>query len=490
MSRVRNADEFLRRFREIRSAYEDRHARRIAQIRQMYAGEPEQALLDNSLEAHARTYVVNALLAALNWRLDIGPDHGLPNLVPEAPIRSEQRGSVRFLDYLGLERETGSPLLVVETKRPNAQLPRTSQPVDTYPAAVSRGLAGDPLTGEWNTWLPALRDYIRSVDDRARKAPRRVVITNGDWLIIFLDPTAAFLEEASSPDFGSILVYKDRNDIERRFGEVFRHLEHQHVLGETPPLTPGELLFHLSPEAIGRAVHGLHLRYIKQRKVYENAPVIVVAPVVFLRSRYGAWFRVESPPKDYELSPRNTRVSRHLTDVRRAAKVLLSAVKGQLGRSMKPLPISMHYDSEDGFETLRGVTECGKDEFLVITGDKTHYLLPKPSVPNCPFHDWLRANVAGCASNPGPVIGRSVEPRSFFVSSEPHHCAHRDVNLAKASPITAANKDRCGPRSGQEGRSFCEIWCFEQHLCCRTCTFEEVCTKAAVFRLPCSRPEA
>ena len=157
---------------------------------------------------------------------------------------------------------------------------------------------------------------------------------------------------------------------------------------------------------------------------------------------------------------------------------------------MKPLPISMHYDSEDGFETLRGVTECGKDEFLVITGDKTHYLLPKPSVPNCPFHDWLRANVAGCASNPGPVIGRSVEPRSFFVSSEPHHCAHRDVNLAKASPITAANKDRCGPRSGQEGRSFCEIWCFEQHLCCRTCTFEEVCTKAAVFRLPCSRPEA
>jgi hypothetical protein len=33
---------------------------------------------------------------------------------------------------------------------------------------------------------------------------------------------------------------------------------------------------------------------------------------------------------------------------------------------------------------------------------------------------------------------------------------------------------------------FCEIWKFEEHLCCRTCAFEEVCTKAEVFSgLPC-----
>ena len=32
---------------------------------------------------------------------------------------------------------------------------------------------------------------------------------------------------------------------------------------------------------------------------------------------------------------------------------------------------------------------------------------------------------------------------------------------------------------------FCEIGRFEWHLCCRTCAFEEVCTKAEVFHLPC-----
>jgi hypothetical protein len=34
---------------------------------------------------------------------------------------------------------------------------------------------------------------------------------------------------------------------------------------------------------------------------------------------------------------------------------------------------------------------------------------------------------------------------------------------------------------------FCEIFSFEEYLCCRVCAFEEVCTKAPAFRLPCER---
>ncbi len=116
MSRVRNADEFLLRFRKVRKAYEDIFAHRIAQVRAQYAGKPEEGLIDKSLEAHVRVYVVNALLAALNWRLDQNPEDGLPNLIPEAPIRSQHSGTIRFLDYLGMERETINPLLIVETK--------------------------------------------------------------------------------------------------------------------------------------------------------------------------------------------------------------------------------------------------------------------------------------------------------------------------------------------------------------------------------------
>jgi hypothetical protein len=50
MSRVRNADEFFLRFRGIRKAYEDVFAPRVAQIREDYAGSPEEALLDQNLD--------------------------------------------------------------------------------------------------------------------------------------------------------------------------------------------------------------------------------------------------------------------------------------------------------------------------------------------------------------------------------------------------------------------------------------------------------
>ena len=73
MSRVRNANEFLLGFRKIRKAYEDIFAPRVAQLRSKYAGKPEEGFLDKSLEAHVRMYVVNALLTALNWRLDQKP---------------------------------------------------------------------------------------------------------------------------------------------------------------------------------------------------------------------------------------------------------------------------------------------------------------------------------------------------------------------------------------------------------------------------------
>jgi hypothetical protein len=113
VSRIVCAQDFRLKFRGIRSSYENHFGPLVARIREQYAEKPEEDLVDQSLEAHIRAYVVNALLAALNWRLDARPEDGLPNLVPEAPIRSEERGSVRFLDYLGLESTTHAPLLIV-----------------------------------------------------------------------------------------------------------------------------------------------------------------------------------------------------------------------------------------------------------------------------------------------------------------------------------------------------------------------------------------
>ena len=488
VSRVRNADEFLIRFCRISREYEQNFGPRLLQIRSRYAGGPQEDGVNYQLEIHVRTYFVNALLAALNWRLDREPTEDLPNLIPEGPVRSEERRSIRFLDYLGFEGETERPLLIVETKRTSACLPLPLDHAATYyPEIVRRGVAGAALSGDWNNWLDTLKDYVRSVHKQTQDCPRRVVITNGDWLILFLDPADAFLEGRSC-DANRILVFVNRDEIEQRFSEVFRHLEHQKVLGTVPARTPSELRFLAEGQEIDRALHGLRVRYTEQLGVYPPpAPVIKLAPVVFLRTRYGAWVTVESPPQEYEVPHRYLALPQHLKEVQEAAQRLLDEINCQLGIALQAYPLGRHYEDEDAFAALPGVRDEGRDVFLLVTGDKTHYLLLEPSVPECPHHDWQACNRDGVPSNPGPLRVRSVEPRSFFVSGELHHCAHRDVSAAKANAITVSNRSRCGSRSGREGQAFCEIWRFEQHLCCRTCAFEEVCTNAQVFRLPCHR---
>ena len=484
MSRVRNADEFLKRFRNIRSDYECRFAPIIAKVRAKYAEEPKRHLIDQSLEAHTREYFVNAFLAAVNWRLDQNPWDGLPNLVPEAPVRSQQSGNIRFLDYLGLERQTEKPLLIVESKRARAELPSALKPAATYSEVVHLGLSGEVLSEEWNKWLKDLTDYVRSADTRTQQVPRRVAITNGNWLILFLDPSDAFLEGGTANP-NQIFVFENRTGIESRFSDLFLLLEHQQVLGEIAPLTPGELNFYLSGDEIDRLMHGLRLRYIEQKDIYEISPVIKIAPVLFVRTRNGAWLRIETPPRTYELPYEKHRLHDHIGEVDKAAKDLLAEVKCRLGIALHPFSLSGHYGDEEGFDTIRGVFESRPNEYLVVTGARTHYLLPTSSGQSCPYHDWVACKNAGISFDSGPIMARSTKPRSFFVSNELHHCAHRDVNSAKAAQITCTNRLLCGPRSGQDGQAFCEIWRFEQHLCCQACAFGEVCTKTTVFQIPC-----
>jgi hypothetical protein len=490
MNRVRNADAFILELRKILGRYREIFGPQVAAVRRTYASMPAGASsrpLDGCLEVHARVYAVNAVLAALNWRLDSTPDSGIPDLIPEVAVESLERGTTRFLDYLGLERDSNNPLVVVETKHPNSALPSLADSRVDVPTAIpeilSRGLRGVRLAGDWPTWLNDIRDYVRSVTARAQ-APRRVVITNGEWYVVFLDPTDAFLSEGPcDPD--RIRTF-ELSAAERDCDELFGCLEHSAVLGETPPLIPAELPFHIAAVNIERVMHGLHVRYVDQPRIYERFPVISVAPVVFLRTDLGSWLRIESPPTEYELPHEAGKLQAHLREVHAAATALLAEVNQKMGTNLAATPLSKHYRDEV-FEPFRGVTEITPDSFLIATGVNTHYLLPEPTVPDCPHHDWRQSNALGRATYPGPIERRTVSPRSFFISSEPHHCAHRDVAASKESQITPENRDRCGLRSWGKGHAFCEVWRLDSHLCCRTCVFEEICTATDAFRLPCRR---
>jgi len=426
-------------------------------------------------------------------------------MIPAVPIASLARGSIRFLDYLGSERETNKPLLLVETKRPNSRLPQRRNSVVQYGSestaeVICRRVSDTnsiDLGAEWNEWLGTLRDYICSVQGHTEDVPRRAVITNGRWLVVFIDPGDTFLESGNcNPQ--NVLVYEDGKDatsptqLEERFEEIFGWLEHQHVLNKAQPLLASQVPFHVRSDLIDQVMHGLHVKYIEQKGIYEISPVVQVSPVLFVRSLFGAWFQVESQRTDY-IPHRVEDLAGHLGRVSTMASQLLCDVNNALGSGHVALGLEAHYSDPESFKELPGVREIGHEEgpdasqdLLVVTGSETHYLLAEPTVPECPYHDWTQSKEAGCEFRSSIEV-RSVEPRSFFKSREPHYCSHRLVAAAKAEQITAENRDRTGNRSGRVGEAFCEVWRLDEYLCCRTCVFQDVCTKAEAFSLPCHR---
>jgi hypothetical protein len=509
VKRIANADEFRVAYDRIRGTYRVTFQRQLDALRAWYDGLPREQRppdFDEALEYHARCYLINGLLAGLNWRLDLSLEDGLPNLFPEIGVLSEASGTRRFLDYLGIERSTNNPLLIVEAKRPNSHLPdlatlpdipikRTRQATaqsaisitDTGSVVISRGLAGKPLSGDWSQWLEDLRDYVRSVNASTGKVPKRVVITNGDWLILFLQPAEAFvLEDECDPR--SILVFRTSDEILEGSAVLYSKLEHQAVLAGAPVLRPVEIPFHIEPSHIQNAMHGLRLRYEQAKAIYQREPMIYVAPVLFLRTILGAWLRVESSAKQYSIPHDPDKLPTHLEDVRAGAYSLLTETCQILHTKLTATSLEQHFADSDSFDTQHAIVKLPDDQYWIVTGSQTHFLIREPTVPNCPYHSYGHAHNEGVAAQPGPVLQRSVDPRSFFFSPETHHCAHQNVALAKSQSVTTKNRERCGPRSSRDGEAFCEIWGFESRLCCRTCVFEPVCTKAQVFHLLCHRP--
>ena len=256
---------------------------------------------------------------------------------------------------------------------------------------------------------------------------------------------------------------------------------------------PGAIAGLIDPAKVVQLLHGLLLRYATSETVGGVIPTISVTPTILLRSDTGSWIRVARSNDVYVLPYRYTEVSTHLQEVRAAAERLLARVHEQLDQRLQPATLDEHYADDEAFEGMRGIEEMQRksDLFRIVTGRFTHYLLPEPTVPNCPCHDFAKSVELHCQAGELPIINRSIEtPRSYFTNTQLHHCCHEDVDATKHIIISDENELRCGVRSGRRGDVFCEIAPFDEFLCCRTCCFQQVCTATQVLRLPCVIPPA
>ncbi|OPX42368.1 hypothetical protein CLHUN_37870 [Ruminiclostridium hungatei] len=495
MSQTRNANEFLEKLRGITGRYIRLYRKKIEDIRVQYA-QVNARLIDDSLEAHARQYFINELLQALNWRLNYSPTDGMPNMMLEAPIRSDTNGEIKFLDYLGFENGCEKPLMIIEAKRPNVALPSPANEtyVNRSPVElITCGLNGDmnALTGEWNKRITTLRDYVCSLNSRSNHIPKRVIMTNGDWLIVFIDPTNAFINERQC-NSNNILFWTSREDIENRYIGLFNAVEYNAVLDKNNIISLEELAFQIHPTSIDKILHGIRLMYYEEPQMYLDVmPQIKIAPVLFIGAKFGSWFMIDQQNDQnvFALPHKYENLKGHLNDMETAAASMLNDLIRILRLSIDTTSIVSHYGSQENIDSLKVVKEIHSDyrktDYIIVTGQETHYLKAQPSISECPYHEWSACQQQGSAID-RLIIKRSIgEPKAFFIDRELHHCAHRGVYMAKSSKISDQNRELCGPRSGASGCAFCEIYSIENLLCCRACFLEEICTRAEAFVLPC-----
>lgn len=331
-----------------------------------------------------------------------------------------------------------------------------------------------------------MNGYAQAVHERSGAWPKRVAITNGEWLVVFTNPQNAFAG-GGGRDSRYVRVILSLLAVDQTASSVWQFLSYQLLLDEVECFTPASLIFSITGRDIDRVLHGL--RVVTGTKAGERKiePTIYVQPVLFMRTRSGGWIRVLEEGEEHEHEiPHDARLLiEHFRAVDRAAKVLLASVNHQLRSAFQPSSVESHYADTSSFQSLKGFSRREQGEVEVITGTHTHYLLEQPRVRECLFHEWGCSQQIGQHATESAILKRSIEPKSFFYSGEQHHCSHRVTLRVKGEPLSRTNASRCGVRSGEEGEAFCEVYPIDHHLCCQACVLHGVCQRAEVFRLPC-----
>lgn len=496
-------------------AVDDFHGETVKQLRGKFLAEGDVNAL---LEHHARAFILDELLDSTGWTTrPAGGDH--LNLLTEAYFKKGYlKTRTLYLDYLGVDRLVNLPLLVFEAKRFGAAGPRVL--VELYAqktaARASSGRKGKVMsspeqvmaaamklptwvTGEWREHIKQLKKYVTATKKKFNRPPAVMAIGNGEWLVIIRDPERVF---SGQGDAGSVVMIEEPG---LRPGDAYRmHFERIHRAIAYERLAPAAL--YLSPESIPpellqsknvEFLRGVYLGYTSTRTPQRRGvrPHIDVSPMVFVRVAPQPWLgiRTEADGKTMPHEGKGASALKvHLAEMESASAELVDRVTRKFAHA--PTEIDLVAYGQDA-QALAArpfvmreapIAEASTRSFVILTGKKSHFLLPKPRV-KCPYHEWSKCESQAVGQYPsrGPLVAPSFAgDRAFFPNGRVHHCAADVTYRTKAQQLLAPTATGSGERSLAE-EVFCKIFDFESMLCCQTCVFFEVCKAAPRFKLPC-----
>ncbi|MDE0422425.1 MAG: hypothetical protein OXK76_16295 [Gammaproteobacteria bacterium] len=433
-------------------------------------------------ERETRAWFHDRLLALLGWDLGIGGD-----IIQETRVKD---GSRYFIDYVGLKtQQPPAPVLLLEAKpwgqpwvaaRTAGQ--STPSSADLIVAGLQHVSAGGqkdtaPVNTLWHDHLEQASDYANAVYASGANDVSRLILSSGDWMVVFTQPIATFVDrkrvDASHVELFAVADYVKHG---RR---IFELLSRWSLADQIPfALRVGQLGSYLAPDIEYSVYHGVHVTYqVSGSELFARVPrILVYAAIVFERDDGTTVSVIDEKADELPGSTEesNGRLRDHLTIVASHASALLHRCSDEMGRELKPGELSRFgsfprdnvFDEGVGRKVVKPL-KMAPDEWLFVTGQKTHFLRERPSVEACRFHEWRKARDSGNGIGPGAVNTPCVvETRAFFVDGEAHHCAHQVV------------VDRRWAR--------CQIAPLDGRVCCRACVYERVCwANDEIAALPC-----
>lgn len=444
---------------------------------------PIDGLSSNPLEHTTRRNFLDHLFEALGWKLGTGG-----NTREEVRIKAN---TVQFLDYLGVKKETNTPIVLIEAKRwsephivaaPQLKANFSSKS-EIVSAAIDYILSNDaeliaPVSTGWIDILTQVKDYVKDIAANTGHVVQRAVITSGKWLIIFTNPGATFLSDGKNhPD--RILVFEIENYVEHS-SDILKWLDQKLIAPDIPDiLEPQRVGPYVKPQSILKCFSGLHVRYERSgSEKFSIRPQIIVYPVLIIERSDGAYLKIARRDDGLGLTPSNctpASMTEHHARIQTAVERLIRETSQVVGLELLPEPLAEF----SGFPTehQRGVPIPNKqvliaepkvaDEFLIATGDAPHFLLETPRIAECEWHSWNACHANGNAYGDNALSSPSIKnPRSYFIDGHPHHCANRALILLR--------EERC------------KIAQFEERLCCQACSFLTECWSDAEREgMPC-----
>lgn len=348
----------------------------------------ERVSVDDLLEHRTRRHVIDPMLRALGW------DLADPGQITEEARSWDENNDRLYFDYLGLSRQL-SPVLMVEAKGVDADGPR--RPRKTPPnghdmaALVAEALrllhtgeAPNGLLQQWIDWLTSLRTYVRSIEPEKRVTLQRVVITSGQWLIVFANPVATLVTDAN-PDAADIRCFVSFEDIQERHGQLYQLLARPRLVNTLPlVLDLPEALGLLDPAAIEALYRGVVVTTKLSGAERSPYPTRTVYPAIILISA-GRSFAVADFGGDQLEEPRKVEgLPNFLAALQQRGDQFQGRVLNRLARtdltpsSVANYPISIR-DAAD--ESDAGASECARPpiEFAFRSGAVVSCCRPAPS---------------------------------------------------------------------------------------------------------------